>query len=85
MDTYLVLNLPDIWSPVYPPVAENNEQWAPYSFRWIKDLGTHMIQEITITCGAIMIQRYTGEYLAAMVDRDFTAEKRIYLIKCRAM
>jgi len=76
MDTYLVLNLPDIWSPVYPPVAENNEQWAPYAFRWIKDLGTHMIKEITITCGSIMLQRYSGEYLAAMVDRDFTADKK---------
>ena len=76
MDTYLVVTLPDIWSPVYPPVAENNEQWAPYAFRWIKDLGTHMIKEITITCGAITLQRYTGDYLAAMVDRDFTTEKK---------
>jgi len=76
MDTYLVVTLPDVWSPIYPPVKENNEQWAPYAFRWIKDLGTHMIKEVTITCGAMTLQRYTGEYLAAMVDRDFTNEKK---------
>jgi len=76
MDTYLVMTLPDIWSPIFPPVKENNEQWAPYAFRWIKDLGTHMIKEVTITCGSITLQRYTGEYLAAMVDRDFTNEKK---------
>lgn len=27
MDTYLVVTLPDIWSPVYPPTKDTNEQW----------------------------------------------------------
>jgi hypothetical protein len=77
MDTYLVVTLPDIWSPFYHPDADlNGNVWCPYDFRWIKDLGTHMIKEILITCGSLTIQRYTGEYLAAMVDRDFTAEKK---------
>ena len=77
MDTYLVVTIPDIWSPFYHPDADlNGNVWCPYDFRWIKDLGTHMIKEILITCGSLTIQRYTGEYLAAMVDRDFTAEKK---------
>jgi len=76
MDTYLVVTLPDIWSPIFHPSDDNNNQWTPYDFRWIKDLGTHMIKEILITCGSLTIQRYTGEYLAAMVERDFSAEKK---------
>ena len=76
MDTYIVVNLPDIWSPIYNPSINTNNSWAPYDFRWIKDLGTNMISEILITCGSQTIQRYSGEYLAAMVERDFTAEKK---------
>jgi hypothetical protein len=76
MDTYIVLTLPDIWSPVYHTSPETGEQWVPYDFRWIRDLGTHMIQEIVITCGSTTLQKYTGEYLAAMVERDFSAEKK---------
>jgi hypothetical protein len=76
LDTYLVLSLPDIWSPVYPPTAETGNKWAPYDFRWIEDLGTHMIREIEINCGSFTLARYSGDYLAAMVDRDFTTEKK---------
>jgi hypothetical protein len=54
----------------------NNEKWASYDFRWIKDLGIQMISEITITCGAFLIQRYSGQYLRAMVERDFPAAKK---------
>jgi hypothetical protein len=76
MDTYAVVGLPDIWSPVYPPTVDTGYKWAPYEFKWIKNIGTHMIKEVTITCGSLTLQRYTGEYMAAMVDRDFTAEKK---------
>jgi hypothetical protein len=76
MDTYLVVNIPDIWSPVYNPTYDSNLQWVPYEFKWIKDLGTQMIQQIDITCGSLVLQSYTGEYLAAMVERDFNAEKK---------
>ena len=63
MDTYIVVTLPDIWSPVFAPCDETQQRWSPYDFKWIKDLGTHMIKEITINCGGLMLQRYTGEYL----------------------
>jgi len=76
MDTYLVLTLPDIWSPFYEPSYNTNNQWVPYEFRWIRDIGTQIIQEIEIVCGAFTLQRYSGDYLAAMVERDFSAEKR---------
>ena len=76
MDTYLVVTLPDIWSPLHHPTTNTDMRWVAYDFRWIKDLGTHMIKEITITCGSLTLQKYSGEYLAAMVERDFSAEKK---------
>jgi len=76
MDTYLAVNLPDIWSPIYHPCVQTNNQWVPYEFRWIKDIGTHIIKSIEITCGSQVIQTYTGEYIHSMVERDFNTEKK---------
>ena len=76
MDTYIVVNLPTIWSPIYNPSFNTNNQWAPYEYRWIRELGTNMISEISITCGSQTLQKYSGEYIRAMVERDFTAEKK---------
>lgn len=80
MDTYIVVTIPDIWSPIHQPIDDpvngTNNRWAPYDFKWIEHLGTNMIKEIVITCGSLTLQRYTGEYLQMMVERDFTAEKK---------
>jgi hypothetical protein len=76
MDTYVVVTIPDIWSPIYNPTADTNFQWAPYEFKWIENLGAQMIQEIEITCGSLTLQTYTGEYLAMLVERDFDTEKK---------
>ena len=76
MDTYLVVTLPDIWSPLHHPTNQTSNRWTPYEFKWIKNLGTLMIQEIEITCGSLTLQKYSGEYLTAQVERDFSAEKK---------
>lgn len=76
MDTYLVVTLPDIWSPIYNPCNETSNKWAPYEYRWIRDLGAQMIKEVSITCGNVTLQKYSGEYLLAMVERDFSQEKK---------
>jgi hypothetical protein len=77
MDTYIVVTLPDIWSPIMNPLNKDlYQKWIPYEFKWIRDIGTHMIRDITISCGSITLQKYTGEYLAAMVERDFPTHKR---------
>ena len=82
MDTYLCVTLPDIWSPIYQPTSETGNEWAPYDFKWIKNIGTAMIREITITAGNTVLQKYSGEYITAMVERDFTYRKeKSYLIK----
>ena len=75
MDTYLVVTLPHIWSPLYPPQTASGE-WIPYEFKWIEDLGTQLIKEITFTCGHTTLQRFSGDYLTAMVKRDFTNTKK---------
>lgn len=76
MDTYLVVKLPDIWSPIWPPSATTNGLWVPYDFKWIENIGAQMIEEIEITCGNVTIQKYTGEYLASVVERDFSVDKK---------
>jgi hypothetical protein len=86
MDCYLSVTLPSIWSPILPPqqvtqetTAQglgNIEQWAPYEFRWIENIGAKMISKISITCGNYTLQEYSGDYLLAAVQRDFTAEKK---------
>tara|TARA_B110000879_G_C11147768_1_gene503221 strand:- start:519 stop:2216 length:1698 start_codon:yes stop_codon:yes gene_type:complete len=95
MDTYIVVTLPDIWSPIHhplpapilsaeganviPDLVDGNDtgcRWAPYDFRWIENIGASMIQEIEITSGSSTIQKYTGEYLSMMVERDFNTEKK---------
>ena len=76
MDTYLGITLPNIWSPIYSPSADTNYEWAPYEFQWIRDIGTNMIQEVVVQCGSFILAKYSGDYLSAMVDRDFSTEKK---------
>lgn len=76
MDTYIVINLPDIWSPIMNPNPNNTNQWSSYDFKWITNLGIQMIEEITITCGNFTLQQYSGQYLYNMVERDFPSAKK---------
>jgi hypothetical protein len=82
MDTYIVLDLPSIWSPILPPQQFVNEDdttsytdWAPYEFKWIDYIGAMMIEKITINCGNQKLQEYSGSYILNMARRDFTGQK----------
>lgn len=83
MDTYLVVKLPHIWSPLYRKsvvVEEEGEQvekftFIPYEFKWTPDLGTHMIKEIRIRCGNTTLQHYSGEYISICAKRDYSRAK----------
>ena len=75
MDTYISVNLPNIWSPIMPP-QPNVPEWAPYEFRWIQNLGAKMISKIQMVCGNYTLQEYSGDYLLASVQRDFTSDKK---------
>ena len=78
MDTYISVDLPNIWSPIFPPQPTDDGpgKWAPYEFRWIENLGAKMIKEISIVCGNYTLQKYSGDYLLAEVQRDFSDTKR---------
>ena len=81
MDTYLVVTLPTIWSPVVPPLfcsgdASFNTTWKPYEFKWIKNLGSQMIKRVTFSIGGQIIQEFTGDYMQNMVERDFSNTKK---------
>ena len=41
-DSYIVVNMPDIWSPLYwskPNDASGN--WVPFEFKWTNEVGTN--------------------------------------------
>ena len=83
MDCYISIAMPTIWSPIFPPQAVEQSDgttvytdWAPYEFKWIDNLGAQMIERITITCGNQKLQEYSGRYILASVQRDFTGSKR---------
>jgi len=82
MDTYIVLDLPSIWSPILPPQQYVNQDgknsytdWAPYEFKWVDYIGATMIEKITINCGNQKLQEYSGSYILNMARRDFSSEK----------
>ena len=76
MDTYLVVTLPNIWSPILPPDCNDIGQWRPYEFKWIKNLGTQMIKNVTFSIGGQIIQKFSGHYLQNLVERDFSETKK---------
>lgn len=83
MDCYLSVVLPNIWSPILPPQdpndvnpSNNSDQWVPYEFKWIQNLGAKMISKISITCGNYTLQEYSGDYLLSAVQRDFNTDKK---------
>ncbi len=81
-DTYLVINLPNIYSPIYHYNTEegtaekNGHTFAPYEFKWVEELGTNWIEEIEIYSGGTSLGRYSGEYLNCVKERDFSEEKK---------
>ena len=72
VDCYLSIDLPNIWSSI----LQIDNELVPYEFKWITNLGAQMIRQITITCGNQKIQEYSGSYILACVQRDFTSEKK---------
>jgi len=87
MDTYCVVNLPNIWSPVMPPLVNDEtsttcsilQKWQPYEFKWIDNLGSQMIETVRFTVGGVVIQEFSGQYLTNVVERDFSdVKKKLY-------
>lgn len=82
MDCYVCITLPNIWSPIMPPQEyQQNDgttaysDWSPYEFQWIKNLGAQIISKVTINCGNQQLQQYSGQYILASAQRDFSGSK----------
>ena len=75
LDSYLSFTLPDIWSPIWPP-TQVGDIWKPYHFKWINNIGTSLIKTVKIMIGSQLIQEYPGEYIRAVVERDYSEDKK---------
>jgi hypothetical protein len=82
-DCYLVLTLPDVWSPLKsivgfdPPAGYNPRSTAiGYEFQWIHNLGYNLIDHIDLVMNGQVIQRLTGEWLKLYSYMTHTNEKR---------
>lgn len=70
-DTYIVANLPDIYSPLaFDAEYEFNAGYMETGFRWIDNLGAMMIKDIQILVGGHMMSRYDGEYITMVANRE---------------
>ena len=80
MDTFLVLTLPEIWSPIYKytndDLTSTSNEYRPYEFQWIKNIGSQLIKEVQFTIGGHLIQKYSGSYIQNVVERDFDNNKK---------
>ena len=74
--THLVMDLPDIYSPVYKTTTMVDgvitTKYYPYEFKWIKNLGAMMIRNIKFMIGGSLIQTLTGEDIVAFANRDLS-------------
>ena len=76
-ETFICITLPNIYSPIkYNKEAIDGNQLLPYEFKWIEELGAHMIREIEIYSGGVSLSRYSGEYLSCLKERDYSGEKK---------
>jgi hypothetical protein len=84
-DTYLVLTLPDIWSPLkyldsrtvpsgYTTGFGANS--IGYEFQWIRNIGYNLIDHIDLAMNGQVIQRLRGEWLKVYSYLTHDANKR---------
>ena len=78
IDAYLVLTLPNIWSPILKHNINDTEnyEYRPYEFKWIKNIGTQIIKDVTITIGGHIIQKFSGSYIQNIIERDYDLTKK---------
>lgn len=82
-DCYVVLTLPDIWSPLkytgskaMPSGYDPRSNSMGYEFQWIKNLGYNMIDHVEVTMNGQVIQRMSGEWMKLYSYMTHDANKR---------
>jgi hypothetical protein len=83
-DTYFICTIPDIYSGydnnLVKEITTNygvgsDFEKSLYKFKWIKNLGTTMIKEISITIGGIRIDHQYGEWLHIWSEINLKSNK----------
>jgi hypothetical protein len=82
-DSYLVLTLPDIWSPLkflngaIPPTGyDGRTNSIGYEFQWIPNIGYNLIDHVNLTMNGQVIQSLRGEWLKMYSYLTHDANKR---------
>ena len=80
-DSYVVVTLPDIYSPVYPvsglhPNLNTGSNAVGYQFQWVKSLGYNMINYAAILINGQEVVRHTGEWMKLYAALKFDANKK---------
>lgn len=83
MNTYLVVTLPNIWSPFYHDLdfATETDSFNPYEFKWIEHLGSLMIEQVTMSAGGQILQQFSGDYIKNRIERNEVAFKKSQFYK----
>lgn len=83
-DSYLVLTLPNIWSPLkylgasLPPNGYNPDSNSiGYEFQWIKNIGYNMIDHVDLVMNGQVIQTLRGEWLKIYSQLTHDRNKRL--------
>jgi hypothetical protein len=85
-DCYLVVTMPNIYSPVYP-VSQHHPNLNYYAnaigfeFQWVKNVGYNMINHVSINVNGQEIVRHTGEWMKLYAELNFDANKKATLNK----
>jgi len=84
-DCYLVVTLPEIFSPVVPvtqptpPNINQNSNAIGYEFNWIRNIGYNMINYVAILVNGQEITRHTGEWMKLYSEIKFSGTKKAVL------
>jgi hypothetical protein len=75
-DTYLCVNLPEIYSPCVQSQTIGSPAAYAYQFQWIPNIGYNMIEEVSVLINGTAIVTLTGEWMKLMTYMKYTNTKR---------
>jgi hypothetical protein len=82
-DCYLVLTLPNVYSPIVPITSatsyinlNQSSQAIGYEFAWVRNLGYNMIANVSIVINGQPVVTHTGEWMKLYADMNFDANKK---------
>jgi hypothetical protein len=82
-DCYLVLTIPNIYSPVVPVASaasysqlNSSSQAIGHEFAWVRNLGYNMIEQVSILINGQEVVTHTGEWMKLYADLNFDANKK---------